>query len=788
MCELYSLLCLAFMFRAKMHLCADSCVHACNWDIMNRAYDQKKSTYLLELFFLLLLSRCIRRGPQLGNEGGRKQASTRPPESMDIQCQDCGHCGTMRPTDDQPRCSKCDSEDVQAVLSDQPRQDPEAIRKGKRVREDNCTDREKGRVAFAKLVKHSTVKDIKRHLKGGETAKEDSVKFNERCREWLEQDDATSLSTIDNHGNTLLHVVPQGDQHKLRFLLSVRNCERERMLVPNIDAVNKMGESRAHLCESKEDVKMLEEVGCNLNLPDVRGRTPLQTVQMKLATAIKDYNAMEHCYPRYTTINGNLRKQANVFKERKDHEKKLKTLRDGVDRLIQTAKALSMVPGNASSCAFHSAAAGSTEPLPPDPPSLLSPNEIVLEREVYYHGTSLTVSQDAQSSAGQLKLRYRAATLEFHPSVDPSGTGQNVLHFPLSTTDPSRMTLCQGEEGDKVAILSLDYANDIFAFAAASPAAARVARDEFARLFETSTFVPDAAEERRLEICTSDRDARIQARIQSARASLSSQPTNVLPGSRSPDLVTAEKAAAPLHVACASIKVSGAMSIDQRVAVTSAARSHGHATVNAMLRKIDPQLGYDPQQHGQGIAPSLGWQAGGDILHQMQQMHQDREHFIHEQLHALDDSKLWKLHSSFSQDKGGVVNVFTTHIEWRSLNGGCKCPPVCIRIQDIDTQQKNAAGQNVVALKVALHPGAGPATSFVFTFLQPDAQPRGAEHLAEHLTSRIAARDLLMSTINKLRGDAVQGLPDGWHEAQHPISGEAYFYKSGGHSQWHRPQ
>ena len=671
----------------------------------------------------------------------------------------------MRPTDDQTRCSKCDSEGVQAVLSDQPRQDPEAIRKRKRVREDNCTDRENGRVAFAELVKHSTVAVIKRHLEGGETAKEDSVKFNERCLEWLEQDDATSLSTIDNHGNTLLHVVPQGDKYKLSFLLSVSNCKGEPMLVPNIDAVNKMGESRAHLCESKEDVNMLAEAGCDLNLRDVRGRTPLQTVQMKLATSIKDYNAMEHRYPKHTTINGNLRKPAKVFEERKHHEKKLKTLRDGVDRLMQAAEALSMVPGNASSCAFESAAAGSTEPLPPDPPSLLSPNKIVLEREVYYHGTSLNVSQDAQSSAGQLKLRYRAATLEYHPS----GTGQNVLRFPLATTeqDPSRMRPCQGGEGDKVPILTLNCADDIFAFPAASLAAAHVARDECARLFETSTFVPDwrlsATEE---EICASDRAARIQARIQNARASLtlSSQPTNVLPGSRSPDLVTAEKAAAPLHVARASIKVSGAMSIDQRVAVTSAARSHGPATVNAMLRKIDPQLGYDPQQHGQGIAP---------------------------QLHALDDSKLWKLHSSFSQGEGGVVEVFTTHIEWRS-SGDCKCPPVCIRIQDIDTQQentrqKNAAGQNVVKLKVAWHAGAGPATSLVFNFLQPDAQPRGAEHLAGHLTSRKAARDLLMNTINKL-SDAVQGLPDGWHEAQHPISGEAYFYKSGGHSQWHRPQ
>ena len=94
------------------------------------------------------------------------------------------------------------------------------------------------------------------------------------------------LAEPDGEGNTLLHCVPQQHVELLHIVLSTDGSGK-RLFLPDVNAANYKGETRAHLCESKEDVIMLTgptsaDFGFRFDLLDNEGRTPSQLVQEKM--------------------------------------------------------------------------------------------------------------------------------------------------------------------------------------------------------------------------------------------------------------------------------------------------------------------------------------------------------------------------------------------------------------------------------------------------------------------------------------------------------------------------
>jgi hypothetical protein len=332
-------------------------------------------------------------------------------------------------------CPRCGSEDLAPDMEEED-EAPEAKRQ--RNEEQRTANALEQRKVLVRLIKKKDTSSVKRV-------------FGELGAERVAMDvDCKVLATPDEEGNTLLHAVPQEANSMLNFLLAVRaSHDGPSLLLPNPNAVNKLGETRLHLTESRKDAEMLLNIGCDLMCKDAAGLTPLMRVQKRITETELQYHQRELKAAEINNIRyvgkcsgqKHLRYKTDAWEavpkadERKTAEKALERMRKHLDGLQNAQEVLPHFGTEAydqAASAFQAAAAGdscgaaSSSATPCQPflkPLVL---QIAFERAgVFYSGTEFA-SEGIHASMepfqartlGTLRLRKGAKTIEFERECD----------------------------------------------------------------------------------------------------------------------------------------------------------------------------------------------------------------------------------------------------------------------------------------------------------------------------------------------------------------------------------
>lgn len=212
---------------------------------------------------------------------------------FDFWCDVCKHKFILGTCDisNNPHCPACHSKeidhaDIVEFIADagksEKRKREEAEEQKTRVLQEDQRDTLARQIAKGNVERVKTILGIHR-----DAAKQ--VRQGKRVAAHAQDVELSVLAEPDAAGNTLLHWLPQTHQEIFDILLST-DADGRRLFIADVNAANAQnlkGQTRAHFCESKEDVEMLAgptpgAFGIKFDVIDNDGRTPSQYVQEKL--------------------------------------------------------------------------------------------------------------------------------------------------------------------------------------------------------------------------------------------------------------------------------------------------------------------------------------------------------------------------------------------------------------------------------------------------------------------------------------------------------------------------